>query len=147
MDNINIEDYAVPEDEKDMQIYVNLLNIYLVYFKTMYNKNESYNIFSDINQNDETSTNDAIIKLYDEIHRYKQEQNKNKQFINLFELDEYKKLYLPDSNSKINEDYPLYMVYDGSRQYLSHNLITILLHLTNIDWHNIDWSINQINEL
>jgi hypothetical protein len=147
MEEFNKEDYEIPKDEETTQPYVDLLNIYLVYYKTLFNKSQNYNLFSDINHQDDFSTNDIMEKLYEEIYKYKQAQNQSKQFIDLYKPEEYKKLYLSEPNSKIPEDHPLYMVYDGKDQYLSHNLITVLVHLTGIDWHNIDWSINQINDL
>ena len=147
MEEFNKEDYEIPKDEEATQPYVDLLNIYLVYYKTLFNKSQNYNLFSDINKQDDFSTNDIMEKLYEEIYKYKQAQNQSKQFIDLYKPEEYKKLYLSEPNSKMPEDHPLYMVYDGQDQYLSHNLITILVHLTGIDWCNVDWSINQINDL
>jgi len=152
---IDINDYEIPTEELDYGRYVDILNIFTIYHKTLYNKNKSANLFDGINYQEPSATNREIEKLYEEIYRYKMAQRdlanaetidtKNR-FINLYNPIEYKNKYLQKETDKLPEDYPFYIVNSGEQEYVSHNLITILDYISSTDWRNIAWSINQINE-
>ena len=150
---IDINDYEIPTEELDYGRYVDMLNIFTIYQKTLYNKNKSTNLFDGINYQEPSATNREIEKLYEEIYHYKMAQQNSSQsdtenrFIYLYNPADYKNKYLQDS-SKLPEDYPFYIVSSEApvQEYVSHNLITILDYISSLDWRNVSWSINQINE-
>lgn len=142
-DDVDINDYELPEDEIPYTHYVDILNIYNVYFKTLFHKNHESNLFDSINNDDPTSTNRAMEKLYEEIDR--DNKSADQKFTKFFKPDEYKSMYLHDGQ-KLTEGYPFYMINIGNDQYVTHSLITALVNIAKTDWHNLYWSINQINE-
>jgi hypothetical protein len=141
-EEINIDDYEIPEDEREYIPYVEILNVYNVYFKSLYNKKEDGTLLDDIDQNDPSSTNRAMEKLYDEIHKYKSAGSE--MFTKLYDPTEYRKVHM--GSGKLPEDYPFYMVNIKGEQKVTHNLITALMYVASSSWQEEEWSINQVNE-
>ena len=142
IDNIDINEYKLAEEEEEFGAYTDLLNIYNVYYKTLFNKLKESTMFDEIDSEDITSTNRCLEILYDEIVKYK---NSDKKYITLYDPEEYKKLYL-ESNNKLPEYYQFYLIEINNNQKVTHNLITALTYINSFDWKNLEWSINQINE-
>ena len=147
LDNINLDDYEIPNDEKEYIRYVDILNIFNVYFKSLFKKKQNSTLFDEIDTEDLSSTNRAMEKLYEEINNYKEaNKNKNNRYVELFDPLIYKQMYLVSSN-KLPEDYPFYLIdINNKEQKVTHNLITALNYIANFNWKEIEWSINQINE-
>lgn len=114
--------------KEETEIYFDILNIYIKYFNTYYSKND--NLFSDIDNNDITSTNIQLEKLYEHIHICK----------NATELE--KKIMNP-SDVNINDIDELYtLVIDGSILKVCRILFPILEYIaTNINWSKDNWKI------
>lgn len=143
-EEFDINKYEIPEDEKEYNHYVEMLNIYNVYYKLLFKKGSNCTLFDEIDMDIASSTNRALEKLYEEIYKYKKAQDsKQDLYIRLFDPEEYKRNYLID---KLPEDYPFYMININDIQKVTHNLVSALNYIASFDWQNINWSINQINE-
>ena len=144
LENINIDDYKLAEEEIEYAPYVDILNIFNIYFKMLYGKNNDSTLLDDIDQDDPTSTNRAMEKLYEEIFKYK--SSKDDRYVKLYDPTLYKETYLVNNDEKLPEDYPFYMVDIDGNLSVTHNLVTALMHIASFDWKSVEWSINQINE-
>lgn len=120
---------------------VDILNIFNVYYKTLFVQNPENSLFDGVEG--DTSTNRAMEKLYEEIYRYK--TTSETRFKELFDPEQYRKKYLVN-DPKLPEDYPFYLVQISGQQKVCHSLITVLFYISNFDWCNTEWSINQVNE-
>lgn len=141
---IDLNEYHIPDDKKPEAMYVDILNIFNIYFRFLFNKEPSSTIFEGIDHNDPTSTNRAMEKLYEEINNYK--NTKDERFIDMFDPGLYRDTYLKDDDDKIPEDHPFYLVDIDGDQKVTHNLVTALKYIATTDWQNNNWAINQINE-
>lgn len=141
--NINIDDYELAEEEQEYGTFVDILNIFNVYFKTLYGKKYDSTLFDEIDMDDFRSTNRAMEKLYEEIYKYK--STNDERYTKLYDPSIYKFKYLID-NDKLPDDYPLYLIDINETNKVTHNLIPALTYIASFDWKNIEWSINQINE-
>ena len=121
--------------------YVDILNIYNIYFKTLFKKDHSSTLFDDIDETDELSTNRALEKFYDELFKYK--SSPSKRFTELYDPLEYREKFLIKEPT-LPEHYPFYLLRIGSTEKVSHNLLPILIYIASNDWHNTEWSINQL---
>jgi len=94
-DVINIENYEIDTEENQLSL-LNLLNIYTCYFKQVYEKNRDTTMFENINTDDINSTNQCLELLYEEINKFKNSQDENKNYLydpNDDILDPEKELY------------------------------------------------------
>jgi hypothetical protein len=148
-DNVEIDlsQYEVSEEDNQFGQYIDLLNIFNIYYKTIFKKTTTASLFEGIDLDDETSTNRALEMFYESMHQYKTSQDDR--YVELYDPDEYKEKYM-SKNKTLPEDYPLYSVTvnDTSvdkHEKITHNLITALVFISNHDWINCEWSINQLN--
>jgi len=138
---INLEDYELAEEEQELFQYLNLINIFNVYYKARYRAPETATLFEGIDFEDDTSTNRALEIFYEELNNYKKAEEKEEyDLINLFDEEEYALL------TKNKEDIPLYnVIINENEKKVTHNLITAILFVSGFDWINCSWSIVQIN--
>jgi hypothetical protein len=137
----DLNDYEIPKDDNN-DLYFDIINIFNVYFKTLFNRDQNSTLFDGINSDDPCSTNRAMETLYEEIHRFKSCQNEK--YIKLYDPTEYRDKYL--ISGKLDEDYPFYMVKLSNSEKVTHNLITAISYIASFNWKECDWEINQINE-
>jgi len=140
---IDLSEYSLADEEKEMGAYVDILNIYNIYFKTLFGKNQEISLFDGIDNDNPVSTNRALENLFEAIEKHK--NSSDEKYIKLFNPSEYRDTYLKE-NSTIPEDHPFYMVNIDKEEFVTHNLISAITHIAEYDWRNIHWSINQINE-
>lgn len=140
----DINNYVFAEEEEEFNHYTDLINIFTVYYKTLFKKKADVTLFDGIDMQDDTSTNRALEMFYDEI--YKLKNTVFDRYKTLYDPDEYKKLY---SDTKIPDDYPLYSVCiqdnTTNETKLTHNLIIAISYIAEFDWIKCKWSINQLN--
>jgi hypothetical protein len=146
-DNIDLNDYTMSDEDAEYGSYLNLINIFTIYYKTLYNKNGSETLLDEIDVDDVSSTNRPLEMFYDELYKYKNATND--QYVNLFDKEEYKNLYLSEPDSHIPDDYPLYSITISDNNHeiiqITHNLITAIMFVAEYDWINCIWSIDQLN--
>jgi hypothetical protein len=142
-DEINLDDYTISEEDSEYKHYIDMMNIYLVYFKSLFKKKENATLFDGIEIEDDTSTNRALEMFYDEVNRYK--ICTDNKFKDLFELVEYKKIF-----QNIPNDVPLYQITikdDTHEEHkrVTHNLITGILFISEFNWIKNEWNIFKLN--
>jgi len=141
---IDLSEYHIPEENKTEAMYIDILNIFNIYFRFLFNKDPTTTLFEGIDHNDPTSTNRAMEKLYEEINNYK--KTKDARFIDMFDPSFYRDTYIKNNDDKLPEDHPFYLVEIDGDQKVTHNLVTALIYISATDWQNNNWAINQINE-
>ncbi|AYV81747.1 MAG: hypothetical protein Harvfovirus58_5 [Harvfovirus sp.] len=141
---IDLSEYHVPEDKKTEAMYVDILNIFNIYFRYLFNKEPTSTLFEGIDHNDPTATNRPLEKLYEEINNYK--NTKDSRLIDIFDPILYRETYLSGDDDVLPEDHPFYLVDVDGDQKVTHNLITALKYISATNWQSNSWAINQVNE-
>lgn len=114
--------------------YVNLLNVYLTYYKTLFNKNKSESLLDDINHDKINSTNRGIEFLYGEMAKMKEDNDKDI-------------IYKP-GELKLEECEELYvLLIDNKQVYTCQLLLPLISYVSTLDWININWSIDPLKTI
>ncbi len=132
MDTILEEDYS---EENKM---VDIINAFQIYYKKLFNKKQTDNMFSELNENDPLATNRQMEFLYEHIYKYKENEKQNNNKNNL--LNEEDEINL--------EDYDEFfaLVIDGEIIKLSSSLFSLMNYLVRLqdNWYEIHWSIMNL---
>lgn len=132
-DDLKIED-CVKDNEED-SIFVNMSNIYLVYFKKLFNKKESYKLFEDIKDEDDENTNRCMELLYEDMLKFNSSDVQDKDL-----------LYYPDDED-LNIDLceELYTLQIDNKPVFSCKfLLPLVRYLAEKEWTSINWLIVPI---
>ena len=135
-DDIDLEDYEPVEEETSK--YVDCMNICHIYFKNLFRK-ENENMFTNIDDKDEYSTNREMEFVYETIYKYNINLANNCKLCDIYEpnkindylsKEEYNELYGLSFNNQIIKVCPSLF---GIITYIAHQ----------IDWknENIIWAI------
>lgn len=119
---------------------VTTLNLYNIYYKILYQKQQNFHLFDQINYDDESCTNEAMELLYDQLVKLRNEDNNR--FTDVFSIESYRKLYPYDQSN-----YGTYIVKINNTKWITHNLISALHLVSQSDWSTGEWSINQVAEM
>lgn len=125
-------DLYVPEEYKESDNGFTFLNIFMCYYKKLFNKSESSNMFEEIDPSDIKSTNRMMEFLYAEVYKYKKYQND----------DDFVALYDPNMID-INTCEELYgLVINGKYNKVCRFIVPIITYISeNYDWTKKNWSI------
>ena len=105
-------------------IYSQIVNNYIIYYKTINNKDDDFTIFDGIDYDDDTSTNMVMEKFYEEILKYKVNEHTNPDYIKIYDYDQR-------DNVKVNDE--LYCITEnGKPKYIGTSLFSLLIELTNL---------------
>lgn len=131
-DDININEYYPHEEDPNNDDYLPVLNIYTYYFKQINNKANSIHMFDSINIDDSTSTNKCLESLYEEMFKFKNSNDHDKDM-----------LYDPDDKDiDINKCKELYTLYiDNEPKYICKYILPLMYYLITLKWLNINWFI------
>ena len=128
-----MDNYIIPEDDVDVNQYVNTINVFTVYFKKLFEKSPNYHMFSDIDYNKEQSTNRCMEYLYEEMTKLKLEK-----------LDTKKEVY-EVGGLDINNCKEMYMLYINNIPVkVCEYLLPLIYYIGELDWWDIDWIIIPI---
>jgi len=110
--------------------HVDILNIFMVYYKNLFQKDTDATMFHDIDYSKSNSTNRAMELFYDHVCKYKQHED-----------DEIKaSIYLDKPD--INDWTELYILtIDGEDEKYCQFLVPLLSYLASKDWVTNKWSI------
>jgi len=140
--NNNIEDqdeiYDYEPVEEETTKYVDCMNICHIYFKNLFNKNNE-NMFSNVNDKDEYSTNKEMEFVYETIYKYNINLANNTKLCDIYDptkinnylnKDDYNELYGLLSNNQIIKVCPSLF---GIVTYIAHH----------VNWKNedVEWAI------
>jgi len=127
----DINNYELAEEENyETKNNLDLMNIFIIYFKKLFERKESDNMFENIDFDNIESTNRCMEMFYEELLKFQSSTYEDKDC-----------LYLPNeiNINNFNELYGLYI--DNKQKFCSRSLIIIIQYLTTLDWKNITWSI------
>jgi hypothetical protein len=129
MDNLNNMNNI--DDINIMDGYVEIINIFNIYYKSLYNTELKEHLFNNINIEDDTDTNRQMELLYEFMDEYKVNENKNKELIELYDLDNF--------NIKCDKLYGL--IIDSEIIKVSPSIFSLFIYLQQEEWININWKI------
>jgi hypothetical protein len=137
-DHIDIEDYEPAKEESDQETKtnVNVLNIFMIYYKKLHSVSEKQHLFDGIDTTDNTSTNKPTESLFEIIELYKNSVESDKDM-----------LYDINDDVDINKCRELYMVYINEKPvYLAKYLLTIFNYIATLD-NTVMWSIMPLKSV
>ena len=112
--------------------YVAMLNIFQIYYKTLFRRPKNEHMFTDITE--ENCTNRCLELLYEHMHKYKKYFDTNKSII-------YKKNEFPKNVDDCDE---LFLLKVNNKEIVCELLIPLVQYLMEFKWEKINWSINQL---
>lgn len=123
--------------ELEHNYYVDLINIFLIYYKTKFNKSGNEHMFAGIDVNDETSTNRSTEMFYELLCDYKKKEKTDKKFVDVYEPDKI-------DDEKFTDIYAL--LIDGVITNVSPSLLSLMINLAENKkgFVNINWKIIKI---
>ncbi len=140
-DGIDINDYVLHPEEEQMQPYVDMLNIFTIYYRQLFAKQNNTTLLDDIDGTNPASTNRQLELFYEGIHKYKNRISDDE--IELYTLSDYKKKYkiIP------NDVTAIYIVQVNNVKKITHSIISAIMFVSKHDWmtETCEWSIQQIN--
>jgi len=116
----------------DCDIYQELLNKYIEYYKKAFPEKNIKNMFQDINFDDQTSTNHIMEMFYFEMLKYNKYDNNIYDSIDLINNDK-------NNVDKINNDkLELYGLQINNKEIkcVSYSIISLLIEVINNDYKN-----------
>lgn len=114
-----------------------LTNVFLCYYKQLFNKSTETTGFHDIDPTDNESTNRFMELFYEAIHKYK--TNKQSAKSTVYDAKHMDQIDI----EKCDELYIL--VIDNKYNKACELLLPLIIHVSKMDnWGAIEWSINSI---
>lgn len=136
---ISEKDNKIIFEEDTANFYIELIKEYTDYYKSKYNKDEKYNLLTDIDISKYDSTNHILELFYNELYEYKLNENKNQEINKIYEYDEIK---------DENEYDKLYIIMKNGKPYkLSQSFFSLLIELVNCRREEPDETILKIMNL
>ena len=117
-------------DDEKMNEYVDILNIFLIYFKNLFKKQPNLHMFSEIDYNKANSTNRHMELYYTEMLKYKENIN-DEERTSIYSLEDI----------DINKCRELYVLNYDDKEYGCQFLFPLLSLLAQLNWRDINWSI------
>lgn len=132
IDNFNPEDYVLADEEQLQSVtkYVKLMNIFTVYFRELFNKDPSLNIFQGVDYNKLDSTNRQMELFYEYLMAYKENQH-NDDLVSIYAVEDL----------DINKCKELYILKLNGDEFGCQFIIPLISYLSEQDWQNSEWSI------
>ena len=134
--DVDLNDFEFAPEEKEHARRINIMNIFTIYYKQLFNKEKESHMFEEINYEKENSTNRCMELLFEEIVKYNKCEDQNiTKLYNEEELD----------IEKCPELYAL--LIDNKVEKVCQLLIPLIVYLAGMEWTNIDWSIHPIKTI
>lgn len=132
IDDFNPNDYILADEEQLESVtkYVKLMNIFTVYFRELFNKDPSLNIFQGVDYNKLDSTNRQMELFYEYLITYKENQH-NDDLVSIYSIEDI----------DINKCKELYILKFKEEEYGCQFIIPLISYLSEQDWQNSEWSI------
>lgn len=133
-DDIDIDDY-VPAEKEDNFVEFELFNVFMCYYKQLYQEDPNYTMLHNIDYDKENSTNKCMESMYEEMNKFNISIETDKDVV-----------YNTDTESiDINECKELYVLNIGTEpKYVCKYLIPLLKYTSTMDWINSEWSVMKL---
>lgn len=131
------EEYIKHSDELEYGSYTNLLNVFMVYYKRLFQKDHKTTMFHDIDYDKENSTNRGMELFYDELMKYNSKKS-NEDLVAIYDFDEME-------GDNCVELYKL-TIHKGDQmvEYGCQFLIPLISFLSENSWTKVEWFIERI---
>ena len=120
--------------EEELERYVDILNIFQIYYRNLYNKSTNESLFEGIDYTNLSSTNRSLELLSEFIHDYKTYKELDEKMIMIYNEDE----------NILNYETIYALILDNNIKKLSPSIYSIFLYLASLDWKNINWKIMKV---
>jgi len=141
-DKFNPDDYSPAEEENAFGNYINLMNIFTVYFRNLFKKNPTLNMFEGVNHNKLDSTSRQMELFYEHLNKYREMEHTcaNTKTNTKTKNDDAISIY-PIEDININECEELYILKFDNKEFGCQYLIPLISLLSQQDWTNIKWTL------
>lgn len=132
------------DDLAEVVPMADIINIFLIYYKQLFNKSNSSTMFDDIDNNKDVSTNRCMEMLYEHIYKFNQAEAdsgaiKKEDKTMLIEHDDRS---TPVDIEKFEE---LYLLKINKKQFMCELLLPIIIYIAETDdWIHTNWAIIPI---
>ena len=129
--DFNPDDYIQASEEQTIGKYVDLMNIFTVYFRTLFKKDPTLHIFQGIDYNKRDSTNRQMELFYEHLTMYKENEH-DEDLTSIYSVDDV----------DINKCRELYILKIDKLEYACQFIIPLISLLSEVqNWNETDWSI------
>ena len=131
--DFNPDDYIPAPEEHTLGRYTKLMNIFTIYFRNLFNKDPTLNIFQGVNYDKLDSTNRQMELFYEHLTKYKEQEH----------IDDLVSIY-PVEDIDISKCKELYILKVKDTEYACQFIIPLISLLSDQQWEIIDWLILPI---
>jgi len=116
------------------EFHTDFFNIFLCYYKKLYEKKETTHFFDGVNSQEQNSTNRCMELLFEQIADYKENShNLHKQ--NIYDPDD------PELKKFSSEESIYTLAIDSDNKKISGSIIPLITYLTELDWRQLNWNL------
>ncbi len=119
---------------KDQEENVQFLNVFMCYYKHLFNKDNNTNMFHDVDYGLDNSTNRCMEFLYTEMHKYEEHEDNGR--------DDQITIYEPCSVNLDEQDELYVLMVDNKQNKMCHTLLPLIKYVSTLDWSNMIWRID-----
>jgi len=135
---VDISKYTLAPEETEMNKYINVMNIFMCYYKQLFRCKQDSTMFDQIDYSHDSNTNRCMEFMFEHMAKYNKSTNTDRDV-----------LYDPDTNDvKIDDVDELYMLsINNEPLYVSTFLLPLIEYLASAynagdgHWSRVDWSI------
>lgn len=133
-DDVDIDEY-IPVEKEDNFVEFELFNVFMCYYKQLYQAEPNTTMLHNIDYTKENSTNKCMESMYAEMHKFNTSTEADKDVV-----------YNTDTEAvNIDECTELYVLNVGMEpKYVCKYLIPLLKYTSTIDWLNSEWSVMRL---
>lgn len=115
---------------------VNFYNVFLCYYKRLFQNKPDTNMFSGVDHEDDKSTNRCMELLYDEMYKYREAVKKDKTCADIVDSD----------SLNIDQCDELYLlIVDDDKEYVCQLLLPLIKFISQLEsWETTSWSIMNL---
>lgn len=120
----------------DEETYVDILNVFLTYYKRKYNI-DNISLLDDIERDDDLDTNEQLEELYEAIEYYNDFYQKHKTTPPIVRKE------LVDIRNMTN----VYGLEIGNELiYISESLFALITYVSTLKWTELNWNIRELDK-
>jgi len=129
------EENSEENDKVNKETGIHFLNVFMCYFKKLFNREQDQNMFNNINYTKFNSTNRPMELLFEEVQKFNVAEKNYPMKIKIFDPHQI----------DINKCQELYILVIDNKQYkVCQTLIPLLYFVSELEWTKINWRIDPV---
>lgn len=128
-------DNIIHKDDISVKSNMDILNIFTIYYKRLYKKNNNEHMFEGIDYDKVDSTNTCMELFYEHLEKYRLYIEDHNECV-LYEME--------DTDIPIDTFDECYILSINDKSYLAPLLISLISHLSTMNWESLDWHLYKI---